>query len=418
MPGREAAPSAARDTFSTPWSAEEKQPSGLPSELLRTAREAWGEAMVRGHVKLVRWSPITLRTDLGDARALCAELPVLGELLEVIGERTERRTALRALDERRDRYGDSECRRAFRWWTERYYDAICDAHDEIRISFSQSSERNGEAQGARAGLRGRWRMIRSRLSRREIRPRHDVPFEGEIVENMRAISPGGFQQLRHSPARVHEFWAAPSNRRIWNLAVAVRRSMGRPRVRREKLLAVLATKAVLALGVAVILGLRDMHVLPTDTTWWLLFWGALAFVLAFPWGLLLELGSLTSFSMTATLRLGDDRTRPGPLPPATPPVAGTAATPPATDSPDSQEGSGMSWQQVWHAGDFDLAVQRAPSGEGRFLHRIVSTFGRAGAVALCRRPSAADGAYETLLVRSHRPAVGAELWELPRCCGS
>src|SRR5699024_4545093 len=50
MSGREAAPSAARDTFSTPWGAEEKQPSGLPAERLRTAREAWGEAMVRGHV--------------------------------------------------------------------------------------------------------------------------------------------------------------------------------------------------------------------------------------------------------------------------------------------------------------------------------------------------------------------------------
>src|SRR5699024_10307424 len=106
MSGREVAPSAARDTFSTPWSAEEKQPSGLPDERLRPAREAWGEAMVRGHVELVRWAPITLRTDLGDARALCAELPVLGELLEIIGERTDRRTVLRALDERRDRFTD------------------------------------------------------------------------------------------------------------------------------------------------------------------------------------------------------------------------------------------------------------------------------------------------------------------------
>lgn len=65
--------------------------------------------------------------------------------------------------------------------------------------------------------------MRSRLSTREVPPRQETPFEGEIVDNMRLISPFVFQQLRlTSPRRIHDFWDHPSNRKIWDLALTIR----------------------------------------------------------------------------------------------------------------------------------------------------------------------------------------------------
>ena len=437
MPDPETAPVPMHHTFATSWDAR-REPAPLPAaERLRTARQAWGEAMSRGEVTLLPWNRITLRTDLGDARSMTARHPVLGELLEAIGDRTERSTALRILDGLRETYSDDECRSAFRWWTRKYYDAVCDAHDEMRISFSPSDEDGSDAGWDSIGPRSWWQMMRSRVSRREVHARSEVPFEGEIVEHMRGISPSAFHQLRRDPTGMHSFWDAPSNRKIWDLALSVRRSVSRPQVRRGRLQVELLAKALLAVSVAVLLSLRDLQVLPTDTGWWIVFWGILAFVLGFPWVLLVELTSLTSFSMTATLRIADDRVeehapsaprspagRPDPAPsaesppPAAPPLPAEPAPSAASAAARGPSDSGqLDWQEVWRAEGFDLSMQRSTLATGSTVHRLIATGGRAGAVAVCRRTSDTEDMHRTLLVRTRRPAVDAELWELPRGFG-
>lgn len=206
----------------------------------------------------------------------------------------------------RAEHGDAACRHAFRWWTRRYYDAICDADDDYRISFRSSG--GTETWQEVKPPRNRLAVMRSRLSTREVLPRQEIPFEGEIVDNMRLISPFVFQQLRlTSPRRIHDFWDHPSNRKIWDLALTIRQHISTPWRHRRRTIAWLTVKFTVVLAVALLLGFRDLEILPTDNGWWLAFWAAIAFVIGVPWGMLQELGSMSGYTMTATLRITDGR---------------------------------------------------------------------------------------------------------------
>lgn len=415
LPKRTRYPRNSGDVYSLASSFEDGQ--SLP---LDAARRKWADAMRWGEVSLVPWTAIRLRTALEDCDALGAEHPVLGELVETVGDHTDRSTVIRVLDEFRVRHGEEECREAFRWWVEKYYDAICDANDEMRISFHPTSRSSNDSDTwERTRDRRRWQVVRARLARREIPPRSEIPFEGEIVENMRIVQPESFQRLRCAPSRVHEFWARPSNRQIWDLALTVRRTVADPGVHRSRLMWALLGKLLLALTVAALLGLRDVRILPTDTVWWLVFWAAIAFVLTVPWTLVRALVDLSSFSVTGTLRIADDRV-------ASAHVARSSATsvgsPRELSKPESDVDAVApipvaSWREVWRASDFDLAVERSTAKEERAVHRVVTMHGRDGAVALCRNRSGDGQMPRTLLVRSRRGAVGAVLWELPRGFG-
>lgn len=69
----------------------------------------------------------------------------------------------------------------------------------------------------------------------------------------------------------------------------------------------LGLKFAAVLLVALLLSFRDLEILPTDNGWWLAFWAAIAFVIGVPWGMLQELGSMSGYTMTATLRITDGR---------------------------------------------------------------------------------------------------------------
>ena len=414
---------------------------------LTSTRQAWAEAMRRGDLTLIPWQPIDLRPAFEQDRHLIDDRPVIIDLLTAMDGGTGRSSAIAHLDSLRPTYGDRECRRAFRWWNQTYYDAICDANDEYRISFDTTRSRNDPSSSGSAAEpsgadqdspapRSRWQRIRTRLSTREVPARSEIPFEGEIVDNLRLIPPDSFALLRHTSIhRIREFWERPSNRQIWDLALTVRRSVDSPWVRRGRLLRDLLLKTGLVVTVAVLLGLRDMEVLPTDNLWWLLFWAGLAFVVSVPWSMLGELGSLTPFRMTATLRIADDRitARTPPPPPSAPRTSPPEATaddsaPPAATAPEAastqaQPGPSTTgtetapWDEVWRAEDFDLAIERRRRTGAPSLHRITAMSGREGAIAVCRRPPQGGSPQQTLLVRVHRPAVGRDLWELPRGFG-
>lgn len=381
------------------------------STVVDEARRAWAEAMRRGEVTLTPWSAIQVQPAPHEIIALASEHPVVDELLEAMRDRTSRSAALRFLDGRRDHYGVAECRAAFHWWTEKYYDAICDANDEIRISFHSVGTTDTDALWTEPAPRNRWQMVRSRLSRHEVSPRGEIPFEGEIVENMRVIPPSTFQLLRQSPHRSHDFWEHPSNRKIWNLALTVRRSIADAQVQRGRRIAMLLGRALLAISVALLLGLRELQLVPSHGGWWLLFWAVLAVLLAAPWALLFELFSLTSYSMTATLRIASDRIPRASEQHRSVPDRTDRSTAPAPATPSSPH-----WHDIWRAANFDLAVQRTFGVSGREIHRVQAMGGQAGAVALCRCADD-DGTPRTLLVHSRRPAIGTELWELPRGFG-
>ncbi|MFQ6484515.1 NUDIX hydrolase [Brachybacterium epidermidis] len=387
---------------------------------LQEARVAWAHAMTRGEVTTAPWTQITQVPAPSPGDRVLVQHPVLTALVDLDEVPTRRGEVLEILAARRAEHGDAECRRAFRWWTRRYYDAICDADDDYRISFRSAG---GEAWQEVTPPRTRLAVMRSRLSTREVPPRQEIPFEGEIVDNMRLISPFVFQQLRlTSPRRIHEFWDHPSNRKIWDLALTIRQHISTPWRHRRRTIAWLAVKFTVVLAVALLLGFRDLEILPTDNGWWLAFWAAIAFVIGVPWGTLQELGSMSGYTMTATLRIADDRhdeLAPHASSPAPARVGPTGA--PQSDPSDASSAGTTNapapdpdpaWDEVWRADGFDLTMERLHGGA---QHRVSAHGGRPGAVALCRRTR--DGEQETLLVRVRRPVVGRELWELPRGFG-
>lgn len=340
-----------------PTPADNHLPGRRPDEpiddAVAAAREEWAEAMRCRAVELVAWEPFDLPTHLvAQGRAVEGDHPVLGELLDLAAVRPSRGATVDFLHENRARFGDDECRCAYLWWTNVYYDAISVANDEYRISFTEleAMPTGGDDTGAddpaatheremqwglRSAPRSRMELLRDRLGSRRVGGSGEIRLEGEIVENMRVISPQSFRQLlRTEPGWMAEFWRNPTNRSIYDLALAVRRSVSVTIEGRNRAVLWRGVQFLVILLAAVLLGLRDVELVPVDGGWWIMFWASLAVLAAFPWGHLKELLSLSSFSMTATLRIAGRRALPAPA--AAEPEVATAAAPSTGPSEEEQ----------------------------------------------------------------------------------
>ena len=225
----------------------------------------------------------------------------------------------------REEFSPTELEVAFRWWNAAYYDAIC-SRDELRmLTLHNVGVEDDVAEGSaeepvvrtRArieldwGLRkerpSRWATLRHRLStRRRSRGPGDIAVEGEIVEHLVTFSPGQFAQLKHQEViDAAELWRSPTNRRMFDLALAVRELAGDRTSRSTRLLINLVR--VLALSaLAVAFAVRDAGMLPVSGLVWVSVWALLAVVAAFPWAELAALLRMSGGQLQSTLRLRDE----------------------------------------------------------------------------------------------------------------
>lgn len=208
---------------------------------------------------------------------------------------------------------------AFRWWNTAYYDAICE-RDELRMLSLHNVVPNQDdpAPGERTradieldwGLRKapptRWQTVRHRLSPRRMGQASDVAVEGEIVEHLVTFSPGQFAQLINQEViDPDELWRSPTNRRMFDLALAVRELAGDRTSRSTRLLINLVRVLALSL-LAVAFAVRDAGMLPVSGLAWVTTWVVLALVAAFPWGELAALLRMSGGQLQSTLRIREE----------------------------------------------------------------------------------------------------------------
>lgn len=280
--------------------AEEIMRLQEPKGLVRpcTATHAWQDASppepcslrhVTKRSLLVRWLDGETVDEL--------DPPMLPEALRVLS--VERRTL------------------GLRWWVGAYYDAICE-RDDLRmlelhnvVPAADSASGSPELQelevawGLRMEPSSRLRTALGRLSRRRPQEGAEIAVEGEIVQNMTSFSPGQFARL-HGKGVVdaEEFSTAPTNRDLFDLALAVREVAGDTSSRSERLL--IAFVRLVALSVlAVTFAAKDAGFLPDSGLGWALLWMGLAILAAFPWGELSSLLRMSGGELQSTLKLRD-----------------------------------------------------------------------------------------------------------------
>jgi hypothetical protein len=206
---------------------------------------------------------------------------------------------------------------AFRWWVAAYYDAIC-ARDDLRqlaLHNVVPTVDDGTdpaidpaielAWGLRREPTAGWRVALGRLSRRRAGAGGALGVEGEIVEHLMAFSPGQYAQLqRYEIVDTDRLWTSPSNRAMFDLALAVRDIAGAYTSRATRLVIGLVRATALA-ALAVVFAFRDAGLLPVSGVVWIVTWVALAIVAAFPWAEVAALFRMSRGELQSTLRLRD-----------------------------------------------------------------------------------------------------------------
>lgn len=340
------------------WSLRDPE---VARHLIDEGRRAWTEAMLTGRVEIEEWRSRPI--DLGAAferlrppgagvrdleRALIgleepdgltpvcrAHHPGVDEPGRVCGRRhaTRRSLLVRWLDGEevaglrpasRPASGDDavahlERLAAFRWWNQAYYEAICERddlrlltlHNVVPTQWADGGLDPAEvarvelAWGLRRPPRAGWRVALERLSRSS-GTRTAVGVEGEIVEHLMDFAPHQFVALQQrrvvDPQRL---WSAPSNRSMYDLALAVRDLAGERSSRLARLVTTLLRLLALT-TFAVTFALRDAGVLPASGALWASLWAVLAVVGGFPWADLVGLFTMSRTGLQSTLRLRDD----------------------------------------------------------------------------------------------------------------
>lgn len=198
---------------------------------------------------------------------------------------------------------------AFRWWNTAYYDAICERDDlrMLNLHNISSSSAAGSAVEVEWGLRRpeprRRDRVRARLSARPAGPSGDLVVEGEVVRHLVEMGPWQFAPLRDLRVVDREaLWRAPSNRRMFDLALAVRDRAGEHTSRRTRL--IIAAVRLVALGLlAAAFAFRDAGYLPTSGGILVTTWILLGIVAAFPWDAVSSLARMSSSGLESSLRI-------------------------------------------------------------------------------------------------------------------
>lgn len=322
----------------------------VAAAVIDRGRRSWLEAMKSGRTAVEPWRPRPLAIGEAFVRSLPPR-PRTRELLEqllaleevdgltqactayhaVLGDgpcgrhhATKRSLVVRWLDGEdvpelrprrldptiREAAGAAQLSCAFRWWNVAYYDAICE-RDELRTLTLYNAE---EADPVVVAVESEWGLRKparsslalglARISRVRPTAGRDVAVEGSILDQLRTLSPQHYAQLaQHSIIDKERLWTSPSNRAMFDLALAVDDMATGYTPRSVRLRSQLIRFAVLTV-LAVVLVLQDQGKLP-ERSWWVAVWLILALAAAFPWSDLLTLFRLSGGRLQSVLRIRD-----------------------------------------------------------------------------------------------------------------
>lgn len=304
--------------------------------LIRDAQDAWARACVDGRVAVDSWRGAidmvpalhTQRTQLAAVAGERGAAPLAEHVLEE--ETNVRKVALETivafatdrgwtLDAAHPDPFEDEMRMAVELWSRAYYRAIADRDDTMLIAFNDATGADRDdmdllrSYGLHMPVRSavqRWWQRRTGGSPDELR------VDGMILDDMRVIDPGTFNQLTRRTDSILTRFTSEGPTAMYDLAMLCRDAIVSPDTRSDRRKGIagrIVTMSAFALIIAVLTLLTDLMDLSAGTTIALVVAATVLGILSsLPWEDIAAQFELRDSAMTATLDLAQPEWAPTP----------------------------------------------------------------------------------------------------------